>query len=70
MCVFQIDMKEESHLSLFSQEDIVYLTPDSKNVLTRIDSSKVYILGGLVDECVSKVQYKYCVKALILNSWR
>ncbi|XP_001183487.2 tRNA methyltransferase 10 homolog B [Strongylocentrotus purpuratus] len=45
--------KTSQHYSaIFSQEEIVYLTPDSPNVLTEIQDSKVYIIGGLVDESV------------------
>ncbi|VDN06921.1 unnamed protein product [Thelazia callipaeda] len=35
--------------SVFEKTDIVYLTADSKNVLQKLDSSKVYVIGGLLD---------------------
>ncbi|NXJ85557.1 TM10B methyltransferase, partial [Trogon melanurus] len=53
-CTFQIDTTEESFLDLFPLDVIVYLTPDSENVLEDIDPNKVYVLGGLVDESIHK----------------
>ena len=40
---------------LFPREDIVYLTPDSDQVLQSVQEDKVYVIGGLVDETVQKV---------------
>ncbi|KFQ21339.1 tRNA methyltransferase 10 B, partial [Merops nubicus] len=51
---FQMDTTEESYLDLFPLDAIVYLTPDSENVLEDIDPNKVYVLGGLVDESIHK----------------
>ncbi|XP_068090129.1 tRNA methyltransferase 10 homolog B [Hyperolius riggenbachi] len=51
---YLIELTEDSFLDLFPVGTIVYLTPDSENVLEDIDLSKVYILGGLVDESVQK----------------
>ncbi|NWV59565.1 TM10B methyltransferase, partial [Malurus elegans] len=53
-CVFQMDTTPESYLDLFPLDAIVYLTPDSENVLEDIDPDKVYVLGGLVDESIHK----------------
>jgi tRNA (guanine9-N1)-methyltransferase len=36
-------------LELFPTKDMVYLTPDTDNVLTEVTDDKVYIVGGLVD---------------------
>ncbi|NXU50824.1 TM10B methyltransferase, partial [Turnix velox] len=52
-CVFQMDKTPESFLDLFPLDAIVYLTPDSENG-KYIDPSKVYVLGGLVDETIHK----------------
>ncbi|NXU68175.1 TM10B methyltransferase, partial [Horornis vulcanius] len=53
-CVFEMDTTPESYLDLFPLEAIVYLTPDSENVLEDINPDKVYVLGGLVDESIHK----------------
>ncbi|XP_061218608.1 tRNA methyltransferase 10 homolog B isoform X2 [Neopsephotus bourkii] len=50
----KMDTTQESYLDLFPLDAIVYLTPDSENVLEDIDPNKVYILGGLVDESIHK----------------
>ncbi|XP_010724558.1 tRNA methyltransferase 10 homolog B [Meleagris gallopavo] len=49
-----MDTTQESYLDLFPLDAIVYLTPDSENVLEDIDPKKVYVLGGLVDESIHK----------------
>ncbi|KAK4815782.1 hypothetical protein QYF61_007200 [Mycteria americana] len=51
---YLMDTTQESYLDLFPLDAIVYLTPDSENVLEDIDPNKVYILGGLVDESIHK----------------
>ncbi|NXX47364.1 TM10B methyltransferase, partial [Tricholaema leucomelas] len=52
--IFEMDTTQESYLDLFPVDAVVYLTPDSENVLEDIDANKVYILGGLVDESIHK----------------
>ncbi|KAG7273677.1 hypothetical protein CRUP_017430 [Coryphaenoides rupestris] len=37
------------HLDLFPRDRLVYLTPDSPNVLRTFDPSTVYVVGALVD---------------------
>ena len=51
----QIDVEEKSHSELFPLDKIVVLSPDSGNVLEDIEPDKVYVIGGLVDENVTKV---------------
>ena len=51
----QVDMTSKQVHELFPLEDIVYLTPDSSCVLQSVESHKVYVIGGLVDETVQKV---------------
>eukprot|EP01126_Amoeba_proteus_P014313 TRINITY_DN16250_c0_g1_i2.p1 TRINITY_DN16250_c0_g1~~TRINITY_DN16250_c0_g1_i2.p1 ORF type:complete len:154 (-),score=44.76 TRINITY_DN16250_c0_g1_i2:100-561(-) len=34
---------------IFPSEDLIYLSPDSENILIELDHTKVYVIGGLVD---------------------
>ncbi len=51
-----MSVHSENHQEMFQQDDVVYLSPDSDNVLQSVDAGKVYVLGGLVDETVQKVR--------------
>lgn len=44
-----ITFKTEHYSEVVAKEDLVYLTSDSPNVLTELDQSKAYVIGGLVD---------------------
>ncbi|POM62076.1 tRNA (guanine-N(1)-)-methyltransferase [Phytophthora palmivora] len=39
---------------LYNADELVYLSPDSENVLDRLDPSCVYVVGGIVDRSVRK----------------
>ncbi|KAM4053211.1 tRNA methyltransferase 10 homolog B isoform 1-T3 [Anomaloglossus baeobatrachus] len=51
---YLVESTADSFVDLFPLDTIVYLTPDSDHVLADIDPTKVYVLGGLVDESVQK----------------
>jgi hypothetical protein len=51
---YLVEMTEKSLLEVFNLEEIVYLSPNSANVLETVEDDKVYVLGGLVDESVQK----------------
>ncbi|GAB1610660.1 tRNA methyltransferase 10 homolog B-like [Argonauta hians] len=53
------DVCSEPLTELFPKQDIVYLSPDSDNVLYTVDPDKVYIVGGLVDESIQKKRTYY-----------
>lgn len=52
----QIGRHEEPLEELYDADEIVYLSPDSDNVLETLDPACVYVVGGIVDRSVRKVQ--------------
>ncbi|ETN68419.1 tRNA (guanine-N(1)-)-methyltransferase [Necator americanus] len=44
-----IFLKTEPLDDLFEAEEVVYLTADSENILSNVEDSKIYVIGGLVD---------------------
>ena len=42
--------------SLFTSNELVYFSPDATEILDTIDSTKVYVIGGLVDRSIAKNQ--------------
>ncbi|KAE9035037.1 hypothetical protein PR003_g8041 [Phytophthora rubi] len=53
---WKIERHEEPLEKLYDAEEIVYLSPDSDNVLETIDPACVYVVGGIVDRSVRKGQ--------------
>lgn len=47
---FPYEVSPKSVVDLFPRESIVYLTPEGDEVLDKIDSDCVYVLGALVDK--------------------
>lgn len=59
MCVRlgqDITVKAEAYHEVVAKEQLVYLTSDSPNVLTELDDTKAYVIGGLVDHNHHKVR--------------
>lgn len=55
---FPIVFQSETVDEIFPQERLVYLSPNGEELLTEIDDKKAYVIGGLVDESVRKVEGK------------
>ncbi|KAF8371449.1 hypothetical protein PRIPAC_77878 [Pristionchus pacificus] len=61
---WDVNLHREPLDEVFPKEDVVYLTADSENVLTELDESKAYVIGGLVDHnahkgvCMRKAEEK------------
>lgn len=51
---WQFNRTEDSYLSLFSRDKLVYLSPDAKEEMNEFDHNAIYIVGGLVDKFMSK----------------
>ena len=66
---WDIHINNEPYSDLFAKEDIVYLTSDSPNVLSEVDESKAYVIGGLVDHNHHKgLCYKLAVERGITHA--
>lgn len=50
-----MSFRTEHYGDFLAQEELVYLTSDSPNVLHELDLEKVYVIGGLVDHNHHKV---------------
>lgn len=48
-------MTDRSPEDLFDADHLVYLSPDSGELLMSLDRNKVYVIGGIVDGTVKKV---------------
>lgn len=46
---------EKEFSQVFPRESIIYLSPESPDVLTTVETDKVYIIGALVEHNAKKV---------------
>ena len=44
---------------VFPASDLVYLSPDASEPLLALDSTKAYVIGGLVDRTINKVNFEF-----------
>lgn len=51
---WDVHFESRTYTDAFAKEDIVYLSSESDNLVTTLDDSKVYIIGGLVDHNAHK----------------
>ena len=52
---------ENSVFEYFDRKTIIYLTPDSENVLSEITEDSVYVIGGFVDDHIQRYRsYNRC----------
>ncbi|XP_048772926.1 tRNA methyltransferase 10 homolog B-like [Ostrea edulis] len=54
LVLFQVEMTETSILEMFNIDVVIYLSPDAADMLEDLDKDKVYVIGGIVDESVTK----------------
>lgn len=47
-----VTVTEQSHVEVFPQDQLVYLTADSPNVMKKFEHDKIYIIGSLVDKSI------------------
>ncbi|XP_029056271.2 mitochondrial ribonuclease P protein 1 homolog [Osmia bicornis bicornis] len=47
---FPLNITSKSYLEIFDKSRLVYLTPDSNQIMTHYDPNSVYIIGALVDK--------------------
>ncbi|XP_060755459.1 tRNA methyltransferase 10 homolog C [Neoarius graeffei] len=60
----------QRHVDMFPQEDLVYLTADSPNVLHTFDHTKVYVVGAMVDRSIQSGVSLASAKRLKLSTAR
>jgi len=52
---WQMTFEPRHYEEIFEKDQIVYLTAESDNVLDKLESNKVYVVGGIVDHNSQKV---------------
>ena len=52
---YPILFNENSIENLYPKERLVYLSPNADEILTEMNENEIYVIGGLVDESVRKV---------------
>ena len=66
----KIHFEEASYVDVFDRESLVYLSAEATDVITDLDESKVYIIGGLVDKNRYKVPFLLIVSYVFVSSRR
>uniref|UniRef100_K3WLB0 tRNA (guanine(9)-N(1))-methyltransferase n=1 Tax=Globisporangium ultimum (strain ATCC 200006 / CBS 805.95 / DAOM BR144) TaxID=431595 RepID=K3WLB0_GLOUD len=52
---WRVHWHHDAHVTdIVAPSDVVYLSPDSPNVLTALDATKIYVIGGIVDKSRKK----------------
>jgi len=46
---WKVTLKQDSYIDVFNKADLIYLTADSPESLEKLETGKVYIVGGLLD---------------------
>jgi len=67
---YLVTFDERGVQDLFEPSEVVYLTPDSDNVLRTIDPTLVYVIGGLVDDTVLKDTSSHFSRSIGLQTAR
>ena len=62
---WNIKTHKQAVQDVFKTDELIYLTPDSDNVLDVIESDKVYVIGGIVDRTTTKVSCSACMWHLL-----